>query len=453
MAGPAQPARPFVAPVTDGASARGRVPSGTGFFRGASVTTGTTIFTFLAGCVVLGYLGYHLGRSWALAAQSGGAMLHSRPHQYGWYVTSWCLVPSLLLVTIATFVQLLGWINFVEASILAVAGGVAGAGIWWGRRKLAPALRARNVLDQLVRRLLLGAALLSILTTLGIVLSILFESIRFFGTVSLWEFFTGTNWAPGAAFLEGAGRGGETAAEASFGAVPLFAGTFMITAIAMLVALPVGLLSAIYMAEYASMRVRGIAKPTLEILAGIPTVVYGFFAAIYVAPFVVDIAAPFGMEASYNSALAAGLVMGVMIIPFISSLSDDVLSSVPDAMREGSYALGTTRAETIRQILVPAAAPGIVSAFLLAVSRALGETMIVVMAAGMRANLTWNPLEGMTTVTVRIVAALTGDTSFDSAETLSAFALGLTLFVITLGLNLVSTIMIRRFRQKYGGGG
>ncbi len=417
------------------------------------MTTGTTIFTFLVGCVLLGYLGYHLGRSWALAAQGNGAVLHSRPHQYGWYVSSWALVPSVLLVLLATLVQLFGWVNWVEASVLAVAGGVAGAGLWWGRRNLSPTLRARNVLDLLVRRMLLGAALISILTTLGIVLSILFESMRFFGTVSIWEFLTGTNWAPGAAFLEGAGRGGESSTDASFGAVPLFAGTFMITAVAMLVALPVGLLSAIYMAEYATRRVRSIAKPTLEILAGIPTVVYGFFAAIYVAPLVVDVAGTLGMEASYNSALAAGLVMGVMIIPFISSLSDDVISSVPDAMREGSYALGTTRAETIRQVLLPAAAPGIVSAFLLAVSRALGETMIVVMAAGMRANLTWNPLEGMTTVTVRIVAALTGDTSFDSAETLSAFALGLTLFIITLGLNLVSTIMIRRFRQKYGGGG
>lgn len=416
------------------------------------MTTGTTIFTFLAGCVLLGYLGYHLGRSWAHGAQGGGAVLHSRPHQYGWYVSSWALVPSVILVLLATLIQLFGWVNWVEASILAIAGGVAGAGMWWGRRNLSPTLRARNVLDLLVRRMLLGAALISILTTLGIIFSILFESIRFFSTVSLWEFLTGTNWAPGAAFLEGAGRGGESSSDASFGAVPLFAGTFMITAVAMVIALPVGLLSAIYMAEYATRRVRSLAKPTLEILAGIPTVVYGFFAAIYVAPLVVDVAGTLGMEASYNSALAAGLVMGVMIIPFISSLSDDVISSVPDAMREGSYALGTTRAETIRQVLLPAAAPGIVSAFLLAVSRALGETMIVVMAAGMRANLTWNPLEGMTTVTVRIVAALTGDTSFDSAETLSAFALGLTLFIITLGLNLVSTIMIRRFRQKYGGG-
>lgn len=415
------------------------------------MTTGTTIFTFLVGCVILGYLGYHLGRNWALAAQGSGAVLHSRPHQYGWYVSSWGLIPAVFLVAVTTLIQLFGWVNFVEASVLVTAAAVAAGGIWWGRRRLAPALRARNALDHLVRRLLFGAALISILTTLGIVLSILFESLRFFGAVSLWEFLTGTNWAPGAAFLESAGRGGESTSEASFGAVPLFAGTFMITAVALLVALPVGLLSAIYMAEYASRRVRGIAKPTLEILAGIPTVVYGFFAAIYVAPFVVDLAGAFGVEASYNSALAAGLVMGVMIIPFISSLSDDVISSVPDAMREGSYALGTTRTETIRQVLLPAAAPGIVSAFLLAVSRALGETMIVVMAAGMRANLTWNPLEGMTTVTVRIVAALTGDTSFDSAETLSAFALGLTLFIITLGLNLVSTIMIRRFRQKYGG--
>jgi phosphate transport system permease protein len=425
--------------------------AGPSFGDGADVDTGDTIFTLLAGTVALGYMGYHLGRRWALAAQGGGAVLHSRPHQYGWYVTSWGVVPALLVAVGAAFIQLFGWVNLVEASILVTAGAVAGVGMWWGRRTLRPGLRARNALDLLVRRFLLCAALISILTTLGIILSILFESIRFFGTVSIWEFITGTTWAPGSAFLESAGRAGESASEASFGAVPLFAGTFMITIIAMLVALPVGLLSAIYMAEYASSRIRGIAKPTLEVLAGIPTVVYGFFAAVYVAPFVVDSAGLFGLEASYNSALAAGLVMGVMIIPFISSLSDDVINSVPDAMREGSYALGTTRAETIRQVLLPAAAPGIISAFLLAVSRALGETMIVVMAAGMRANMTWNPLEGMTTVTVRIVAALTGDTSFDSAETLSAFALGLALFIITLGLNLVSTIMIRRFKQKYGG--
>ncbi|MDZ7747862.1 MAG: phosphate ABC transporter permease subunit PstC [Halofilum sp. (in: g-proteobacteria)] len=411
--------------------------------------TGTAIFLFLAGAAVLGYSAYHMGRAWAMQAQSAGATLHSRPHQYGWYLAAAGVLPATLAAVIAAFVQLFGWIDLVEYSVLLTAAGIAAAGTWWARRRLSPLLRARNVLDRLVRRILLAAGVVSILTTFGIVLSIIFESIRFFQLVSFWEFITGTQWSPGAAFLEAAGRGGEGGAEAHFGSVPLFAGTFMITIIAMCVALPVGLLSAIDMAEYASPHVRGIAKPVLEVLAGIPTVVYGFFAALTVAPFVVDVAGLLGLEASYNSALAAGLVMGVMIIPFISSLSDDVINSVPDAMREGSYALGTTRSETIRQILLPAALPGIISAFLLAVSRALGETMIVVMAAGMRPNLTLNPLEDMTTVTVRIVAALTGDTAFDSAETLSAFALGLVLFVITLALNLVSTILVRRFRQKY----
>jgi len=415
------------------------------------VTTGTTIFLFLLGAAVLGYCAYHMGRRWARAHQVSGTTLHSQPHQYGWYLAIWGVVPAVLVGVGAGFAQLFGWVNLVEYSILLTAAGVVAVGIIGGRRTLRPGLRARNVLDRLIRRLLLLAGLVSIFTTFGIVISILFESIRFFQLVSFWEFITGTQWSPGAAFLEGAGRGGAGESRAEFGAVPLFAGTFMITLIAMLVAMPIGLLSAIYMAEYASPRVRGAAKPMLEILVGIPTVVYGFFAAVTVAPFVVDAAAAVGVSAAYNSALAAGLVMGIMIIPFVSSLSDDVLNSVPHAMREGSYALGTTRSETIKQVVLPAALPGIVSAFLLAVSRALGETMIVVMAAGQRANLTWNPLEDMTTVTVRIVAALTGDTAFDSAETLSAFALGLTLFVITLGLNLVSTIMVRRFRQKYSG--
>lgn len=417
------------------------------------MTIATTLGVLLLGSLALGGFGYYLGQRWALASRNAGAALHSMPHQYGWYVSAWAILPALLVVTVAAIVQLFGLADLAEYALVAAAGGLAGLGIWWGHRRLRPDLRARNALDSIVRRTLLGAACLSILTTFGIVMSVLFEAFRFFSDVSVWEFLTGTRWAPGSAFLEGAGRGDESSSDASFGAVPLFAGTFMITLVAMAVALPVGLLSAIYMSEYASKRVRELAKPTLEVLAGIPTVVYGFFAAIYVAPYVVIAANFFGLEASYNSALAAGLVMGIMIIPFVSSLSDDVISSVPDAMREGSLALGTTRGETIRQILLPTAAPGIISAFLLAMSRALGETMIVVMAAGMRANLTWNPLEGMTTVTVRIVAALTGDTSFDSAETMSAFALGLALFIVTLGLNLISTIMIRRFRQKYGGGG
>mgnify|MGYP000309488324 CR=1 FL=1 len=299
----------------------------------------------------------------------------------------------------------------------------------------------------MIRWVLTGAAMISIFTTFGILFSIISEALRFFQMHSFWGFITGTTWNPGASFLAAAGRGDGSGAQ--FGSVPLFAGTFMITAIALLVAVPIGLLSAIYMSEYAPQRVRTIAKPVLEVLAGIPTVVYGFFAAITVAPIIVNIAGFFGLDASYNNAVAPGIVMGIMIIPFISSLSDDVINSVPDSMRQGSLALGMTKGETIRDVVIPAALPGIISAALLGMSRALGETMIVVMAAGMRPNLTANPLEDMTTVTVRIVASLTGDQEFESAETLSAFALGLVLFVVPLTLNLVSVLMIRRFREKY----
>jgi phosphate transport system permease protein len=303
--------------------------------------------------------------------------------------------------------------------------------------------------EKAMRGLLLAAATISILTTIGIVLSVIFESIRFFKVISFWDFITGTQWQPDTAFLIGAGRADENVAPPLFGSLPIFAGTFMITLIAMLVAVPIGLFSAIYMSEYASHAARGRLKPMLEILAGIPTVVYGFFAAITISPLVVDIAHSLGLEADYTNALAPGLIMGVMIIPFISSLSDDVIRAVPQAMRDGSLALGTTKAETIRHIVLPAAMPGIVSACLLAVSRAIGETMIVVMAAGLRPNLTANPLEGMTTVTVKIVEALTGDQEFDSAFTLSAFALGLVLLIATLILNIISTILVRKFRQQY----
>lgn len=413
--------------------------------------TGSIIAVLLLGTACFAAAAWAVGYRWAQSTAAAGVVPHSRPNQYGAYMAAWAALPGLGIALLAALVQLFGLAQLPGPGVIVAAFAVAAVGLGVGRRLLRPGLRARNVNDLLIRRLLLSAALISILTTFGIVISILFESIRFFQLVSFLEFVTGTEWSPDAAFLEGAGRGEEQAAEYQFGSVPLFAGTFMITVIAMMVALPVGLLSAIYMAEYAGPKVRGLAKPTLEVLAGIPTVVYGFFAALTVAPLVVNLAGSVGLDASYNSALAAGLVMGIMIIPFISSLSDDVINSVPNALREGSYALGTTHSETIRQVVLPAALPGIVSAFLLAVSRALGETMIVVMAAGLRPNLTVNPLEDMTTVTVRIVAALTGDQAFDSPETLSAFALGLVLFIVTLTLNLVSTILVRRFRQKYAG--
>jgi phosphate transport system permease protein len=412
------------------------------------LATGQVVFYFLAGLLPLVLVAFFTGRRRALAT-AGDTPLHSRPGYYGWYAVVWLAVPALAVALGAALLHLLGLLAVPAPMVLAAALALAAGGLWLGLRTVRPGLRARNIVEAVVRWLLLAASLVSILTTLGIVLSILFEAVRFFQIVSLWEFLTGTTWSPDTAFLGGAGRTGENVAEAEFGSVPLFAGTFMITAIAMLVALPVGLLSAIYMSEYAPPKVRGMAKPTLEVLAGIPTVVYGFFAAITVSPWVVTVAEGIGLQASYSNALAPGLVMGIMIIPFVSSLSDDVISAIPQSMREGSFALGATPSETIKQVLVPAALPGVISAFILAVSRALGETMIVVMAAGLRPNLTANPLEDMTTVTVRIVDALTGDQEFDSPETLSAFGLGLILFLVTLVLNTVSLIVVRRFHEKY----
>ena len=294
----------------------------------------------------------------------------------------------------------------------------------------------RNSNERITRFLLLLASTISILTTFGILFSILFQAIEFFQLKSFWTFMTGTEWY--------IGHG-----ESVFGAVPIFAGTFMITAIALLVAIPVGLGNAIYMSEYADGKHRKLLKPMLEILAGIPTVVYGFFAALTVAPAMVAFFELLNIDAAYNSALACGVIMGVMIIPVISSLSDDVLRAVPDSQRRASYALGMTQSETIRHIVVPSAMPGIISASLLGFSKAIGETMIVVMAAGLRPNLTWNPLEDMTTVTVQIVDALVGDHAFNSPQTLSAFALGLVLFVITLVLNMISVTQIRKFKKKY----
>ncbi|MBK6303746.1 MAG: phosphate ABC transporter permease subunit PstC [Arcobacter sp.] len=296
--------------------------------------------------------------------------------------------------------------------------------------------KRRELNEKLIKSALILAAAISILTTFGILFSILFEAIEFFQLRSFWYFLTGTTWSPGVA-------------NSQFGALPIFAGTFVITIIALLVAIPIGLGSAIYMSEYASPKFRDYLKPILEILAGIPTVVYGFFAAITVAPLVVKVAAFFGLEATFNSALASGIVMGIMIIPLISSLSDDVIRAVPDSQRKAAFALGMTHGETIKNIVIPSAMPGIISASLLALSRALGETMIVVMAAGLRPNLSWNPLEDMTTVTVTIVNSLVGDFEFNSPETLSAFALGLVLFIVTLILNMISLSLIRKFKEKY----
>ena len=317
-------------------------------------------------------------------------------------------------------------------------------GIGWSWRTIRIDHPARQRVESAVITLLIACSLLALLTTVGIVLSVLFESLRFFREIPLIDFLFGLEWSPQTAI-----RADQVGATGAFGAVPLFAGTMLITMIAMLVAVPVGLMSAIYLAEYATPRAKDIIKPVLEILAGIPTVVYGFFAALTVAPMLRNAGTSVGLSVSSESALAAGLVMGVMIIPFVSSISNDVITAVPRAMREGSYGLGATQSETIRRVIIPAALPGIVGGTLLAVSRAIGETMIVVMAAGLAANLTANPLEAVTTVTVQIVTLLVGDQEFDSAKTLAAFALGLVLFMVTLILNVIALHVVRRYREQY----
>lgn len=299
-------------------------------------------------------------------------------------------------------------------------------------------------IDKSIIGLLGIAAGVAILVTLGIILSLLSETLNFFEKVSVFEFLFGLNWSPQTAI-----RSDQVAAQGSFGAIPLINGTLLISFIAMCVATPLGLISAIYLAEYASKGIRDWVKPTLEILAGIPTVVYGFFAALTVAPFIRMTGGKFGLEIASESALAAGIVMGIMIVPLISSLSDDVINAVPQSLRDGSFGLGATQSETIRKIVLPAALPGIAGSLLLATSRAIGETMIVVMAAGLAANLTLNPLEAVTTITTQIVALLTGDQEFDSAKTLSAFALGLLLFVITLILNITAQWIVRKYREQY----
>lgn len=400
----------------------------------------------ISGLMLLAAIAYYAGRRQAFATESGGVRMHSRPGQYGWYAVLMVLLPAVVVGIVGTLIHLFNLAAPPQQSIIFIALLTAAAGSWYGLRSIQPQLRARNIIDRVIRWALLGAALVSIATTIGIVLSVLFESIRFFSQVSIWDFLTGTKWNPTADFSVGEATG---ESRAKFGALPLFTGTLVIATVAMLVALPVGLLSAIYMSEYAPPRVRVTAKPVLEVLAGIPTVVYGFFAALTVSPVIIELGQAMGLEPSFTNALAPGLVMGIMIVPFISSLTDDVLNAVPDKLRQGSYALGMTRSETIKNVVLPAAAPGIVAAFLLGVSRALGETMIVTMAAGQNANMTWNPLEGMTTVTIQIAATLTGDLAFDTPATQSAFALGLVLFIITLGFNYISALMIRRMRARY----
>jgi phosphate transport system permease protein len=312
------------------------------------------------------------------------------------------------------------------------------------RGRIRADLRARNSVERVLEGLLFLCSLVAVLTTIGIILSVVFEATRFFGIVPAQEFLFGTKWSPQMAI-----RADQVGSSGAFGAVPLFAGTLLISAIAMLVAVPIGLFSAIYLAEYAPSKVRSVVKPLLEVLAGVPTVVYGFFAVTTVGPSLRTAGESMGLSVAGESALAAGLVMGIMIIPFVSSLADDMITAVPQSLRDGAYALGATRSETIKQVVLRAALPGIVGGVLLAISRAIGETMIVVMAAGLAANLTANPLEAVTTVTVQIVTLLVGDQEFDSPKTLAAFALGLVLFIVTLVLNVIALYVVRKYREQY----
>ena len=459
---------------------------------------GTTLILIL---VAMSIAAFYVGRSRSVSIAGGtqlGSVLHSLPGYYGYFTAIWCLIPALAVillwvlleprVIIALVVNALpeayqslppGELNLLVNNIQNLASGDAvsvdvdavlldaaarlqeyaatsrrilatlslglgglGAAIAW--RRIRPELRARNRVEQIILLGLIAASSIAIFTTVGIVLSVLFEALRFFQKVPLTEFLFGLNWSPQTAI-----RADQVGSSGSFGAVPLFTGTLLITAIAMFVAVPVGLMTAIYLGEYSSNRVRAIAKPLLEVLAGIPTVVYGFFAALTVAPWVRQAGESLGLEVASESALAAGLVMGIMIIPLVSSLSDDAIAAVPSAMRDGALGLGSTRSETMTRVILPAALPGIVGGILLAVSRAIGETMIVVMAAGLAANLTANPFEAVTTVTVQIVTLLVGDQEFDSAKTLAAFALGLMLFVVTLGLNVIGLNVVRKYREQY----
>ncbi|NNL87471.1 MAG: phosphate ABC transporter permease subunit PstC [Marinicaulis sp.] len=388
------------------------------------------------------FFGRHLAvaRTGAAVSASFSDRAHSLPAYHG-YFAAWS-------VGLAAFVAVaVGWLlrDKIEPSVIAVLIlATIGLGFAFSYRKIGPRFRARNIVEGFVKAVLLLCSGVAVLTTIGIVLSLVFESFRFFEQVPIFDFLTGLQWSPQTALREDqAGQSG------AFGAVPIFTGTFMIMLVAMFVAAPIGLLIAIYLSEYASKRTRALVKPMIEILAGVPTVVYGFFALLTVGPTIRGFSESLGFGVPTQSAIAAGSVMGVMIIPFISSLSDDVINAVPQTLRDGSYALGATKSETMTKVIFPAALPGIIGALLLAVSRAVGETMIVVMAAGRAANLTGNPFEAVTTVTVQIVSLLTGDQEFDSPKTLAAFALGLVLFVITLALNVVALLIVRKYRERY----
>jgi len=398
--------------------------------------SGGFLFLLLA---ILTVAGFVIGRWRAFRAAGDDArVLHSRTGYHGLAVAMAALLAGLatfvLLNLLSTMLPSLGNHTFVGVSSLLLA--VAAFILVYAR--IAPAFRARNFVEAMVLGLLAVASSIAIFTTIAIVLSLVFETARFFSQYSWTEFFFGTVWSPA---FQG---------DSQLGMLPLLWGTLYVSFIALAVAVPVGLFSAIYLTQYASPRFRKVTKPAIEILAGIPTIVYGLFALITVGPILRDwFAQPTGLGSSSSSVMTAGLVMGIMLIPFVSSLSDDIITAVPRSMREGSLGLGATQSETIRRVIIPAALPGIVGAILLAASRAIGETMIVVLGAGAAARLSMNPFEAMTTVTVKIVSQLTGDTEFSSPETLVAFALGLTLFIITLGLNILALYIVRKYREQY----
>jgi phosphate transport system permease protein len=456
--------------------------------------------SLIAGVILILCLSsYFFGRSEARKLVTQNIKLKALPAYYGYYLSLWCGLPALIIFGCwslfePTIIKVLILNNFPQieskdlfyeqtlsffngnfsgeitneikaasikyssiniiaqnSKIVIIAAALIGS-LTFAYRKIQNNNKARDDVEIILKVLLFTSSLVAILTTVGIIVSLLFESLKFFSTINIFEFIFGTSWSPQRAFVRDASAiTPEELLELqdAFGSVPLFAGTAFIALIAMCVAVPIGLFSGIYLAEYASTKVRKYSKPIIEILAGIPTVVYGFFAALTVGPFFRTLGESLGLTVSSESALAAGLIMGVMIIPYISSLSDDVINSVPQSLREGSYAIGATKSETIKKVVIPAALPGIIGSILLAVSRAIGETMIVVMAAGLAANLTLNPLESTTTITTQIVMILVGDQEFDSPKTQAAFALGLTLFIATLILNYIALRVVKKYREKY----
>jgi phosphate transport system permease protein len=387
-----------------------------------------TIAIILA--ATLGTYGLGVARANRLR-DTGGIALNSLPSYHGMLSASLVLLSGIMVTVVASAIPTLPTWTTPLASIT-LSGLVA----FYALQRIAPDFRARRSFESIILGVLLASSIVAILTTIGIFASVAFESFAFFKAVNPFEFLFGTKWTP-------------TGSPPSFGFLPLLAGTVLITTIAISVATPLGLLSAIYMAEYASPRLRQALKPLLEMLAGIPTVVLGFFAALTVAPLIRNSGESIGLTVASESALAAGLVMGMMIVPLISSLSDDIINAVPQSLRDGSYAMGATHSETIKRVVLPAALPGIVSAVMLAISRAVGETMIVVMAAGLAANLSFNPLAAVSTITVQIATLLVGDQEFDSPKTLSAFALGIVLFFFTLALNYLALRIVKKYRQAY----